>query len=81
MVEMTILHITHAEVTDITTTQHHFDHHTQTMFSEMFTTGGQTGKEIAFINPIHVSIPIMSFINVTSMKIMKKHHKHESAAC
>ena len=59
MVETTVLHTTHTragKIEDITTTQHHLDHHIQTVISETFTTRGQLGQVIGFITPIHVSI-------------------------
>ena len=78
MVEMIILHTTHmgdGKIEDITTTQHHLDHHIYTMISENFTTGSQPGKVIGFITPFYTSILIMSFTHVTIIKINDKHHK------
>ena len=72
MVETAKLHITHIEdgkITDLTTTQHHFNHHIQIVISQAFTTGGQPGKVIGFITPIHMSILIMSIMHVTIVKI------------
>ena len=72
MVEITSLHITHTgggKITAITTTQHHFDHHIQAMSSETFATGVLPDKVIGFITTIHMSIPILSSMHVTLLKI------------
>ena len=76
--EMTILHTTYGKdgkIGGITTTQHHLDHHTQTVLSKTFTIVGQPGQVIGFIKSIYVSIPIMSFMHMTLMKITNKHNK------
>ena len=78
MMEMTMLHITDigdGKITDTTIMQHHFNHYIQTVISKTFTTGGQLGKVISFITPVHVSIPMMSFMNKTLVKITDNHHK------
>ena len=77
-VETTMLCITHTgdgKITDTTTTQHHFEHHIQTMISRTLTTGGQPGKAIGFVTLTHMSIPTMSFTHVTIVKITNNHHK------
>ena len=68
MVEMVILHTTHTrdgKIEDLTTMQHYSDHHIQSVISEAFTIGGQTGQVIGFITSIHMSIPIISFMHIT----------------
>ena len=78
IVVTTMLCITHTrdgKITDTTTTQHHFDHCTQTMISETFTTGGQPGKLIGFNTTTQMIIPTMSFMHITIVKIINNHHK------
>ena len=75
MVTMVIFHNTHnkdGKIEDTAITQHHSDHHIQTVISEAFTIEDQPGQVIGFITPIHVSIPIMSFMHKTLMKIASK---------
>ena len=78
MVEMVILQATYTRVgkiEDITITQHHLDHHIQIVISQAFTIGGQPGQVVEFITLTHISIPIMSFMDLTLLVITCKQHK------
>ena len=72
---MVVLYTTHTrdgKIEDITTTQHHLSDHTD---CDQFTIGAQLGQVIGFITPIHVRIPIMSFMHISLIKITGKCHK------
>ena len=78
MVVPSLLHITHTgdgKIIGTTATQHHFDHHTQTMISKSFTTGGLPGKVIGFITAAYISISTMSFTHIAIVKISDNCHK------